>query len=59
MAKEKLNPKKLTELKPKAGPDGKMIDVEHSDGGGLYLVATAAKQPSLDLPDSNGPTPMA
>lgn len=41
MAKEKLNPKKLTELKPKAGPDGKMIDVEHSDGGGLYLVATA------------------
>lgn len=41
MAKEKLNPKTLTSLKPGLNKDGKAIDVEHNDGGGLYLVATA------------------
>jgi integrase len=41
MAKEKLNAKKLTSLKSGVNADGKPIDFEHSDGGGLYLVATA------------------
>ena len=32
----------LTSLKSGVNKAGKPIDVEHADGGGLYLVATAS-----------------
>ena len=57
MAKEKLNPKTLTSLKPRL-VNGKLIDVEHNDGGGLYLVATATGSHrwifKFQWPDANG-----